>query len=78
MDSESCGGSYLCFVLYVNGVDISHSCSVHPNSAGTAVTVRLNAADTVWIATRGAAPCQTLNYSIVYNKFAGHLVYQII
>ena len=74
----SCGIDYTCVNLYVDSVVVSQSCSVWPNSAGTAVTVQLTAGQGVYLATRFSSPCESLNNNNNQNKFSGHLLYQII
>ena len=75
--AASYGTVHTCLRLYVNNVVISESCSVHPNSAGTAVTVQLTAGQGVKLATRYGI-CTSLDPGSNQNKFSGHLLYQII
>ena len=74
----SCGTGNLCVELKVNSVTVSISCSEVFASGGTSVTVELSTGDTVTVAVDSAGQCEVLYPSSVYNKFSGHLVYQII
>ena len=78
MAHGSCGTGYICVELKINSVGISQSCSVHPNSAGSSVAVQLSSGDTVTVAVEYDASCEVLNNYDVYNKFSGHLIYQIL
>ena len=74
-----CLTSYTCVDLYVDSVAVSYSCSVWPNSAGTAVTVQLTAVQGVKLTTDHAS-CKVIGDGSLWNKFSGHLpdkLYQI-
>ena len=74
-----CGTSHVCVHLYVNDVILSTSCAEENASGGTAVDLQLTAGDVVWIAIASGQPCETLipGYPS-YNKFSGHLVYEVV
>ena len=78
MAEGTCGTGYICVELKVNSVGISQSCSVHPNSAGSSVAVQLSSGDTVTVAVDPGASCEVLNNHALYNRFSGHLIYQIL
>ena len=80
MASAGCNGAgeYLCGLLYVDNVVKSESCSIFPNSAGTALTLHLHQYAVVWLAVKSTAPCLTINGNDHDNKFSGHLIYQTI
>ena len=78
MAEATCGTGHICVELKVNSVGISQSCSVHPNSAGSSVSVQLSSGDTVTVAVDYGASCEVLNDHALFNKFSSHLIYQII
>ena len=74
----SCGVNHIDIQLEVNSVIISQSCSEVCASGGSSMSVQLSAGDTVTVAVNSAAPCDVMFGNSRYNKFSGHLVYQII
>ena len=76
--SSSCGTNNICLILRVNGVTLSASCSEYAASGGTGVTMQLSAGDMVTVALNYSSACEITNDGVNYNKFSGHLVYEII
>ena len=75
-DSSTCGSNHVRVMLYVNGVELSGSCSKVYASGGAAVVLQLTANDSVWLAVASVAPCLRLHSGgSVYNKVSGYLIH---
>ena len=78
MADDVCGSDHICVVMYVDGGISSEACAVYGRTGGIALTAEVTAGDAVWISISSWAPCLTLEDSSSYNKFSGHLIYQLI
>ena len=75
---DSCGTSYACVDVTVNGVvDTMRSCSENLVSAGSSMILQLMAGDTLSL-TIGAGCTSIRDSSVVHNQFGGHLLYEIL
>ena len=78
MADSSCGTGNIGLTLQINGASVSKSNSEFAGSGGISLTVQLSAGDIVTIVVDNSDACVVLFSSSTFNKFSGHLLYQII